>query len=180
MTPSVEAARVLAIEAHRGQFYDADRSYFYAHVAPVVTCLKGHLKRHPRRDEEGFAATCVTLGYLHDVLEDAPDKAARSRLTRQISNTFGTDILRHVQRLTRPRGSRAETLEPYLDAIAEAEETRFVKLADRLCNVEEARRTMAKHFRMYAKEAAVFRAKLYRPEDRLESMWIELTLALKP
>jgi (p)ppGpp synthase/HD superfamily hydrolase len=116
MTPTIEDALVVAVEAHRGQWYPAP--------APEPFIL------HPLRVMLGVTSrTAQIVALLHDVVEDSP-----LTLGDLADKGFDGSVLDAVDCLSRRRG------EPYADYINRvatdhlAREVKLSDLADNLAN----------------------------------------------
>lgn len=131
----------LAVEAHRGTFRDGESAVPYA-CHPVEVML---LLRHEAGvlDEAHLAAAL-----LHDTVEDT------SVTLELVSERFGSRVAELVGEVTRDEPSDEETAGMSKDEIWELRtgmlmeeigrmsgEARMIKLADRLSNIRESKRT---------------------------------------
>jgi (p)ppGpp synthase/HD superfamily hydrolase len=156
----IAAARELAYRAHAGQLYGA-RPY-RDHLEEVAALLAP------------YGETAVTVGYLHDVLEDTAVTAA------ELEHLFGAFVTRCVRLLTDPPGaSRPERKRKLYSQLANVppgtpqELALIVKAADRLANVRASRRTDPAKLAMYRSEHPAFRAAAQRP-SLAPALWEEL------
>lgn len=120
----VEAARLIALDAHHGQVDKVGRDYI-EHPQRVAAAV-AHLG--PRHEASGW---------LHDVVEDSEWTLADIADFGADCNTpFPPEVLTAVAALTKEPG------EPYLDAVRRAAAdpiARAVKLADNADNTDPAR-----------------------------------------
>lgn len=116
MTRKEARARTFAMDYHRGQFDDAGKAFFYAHIVPVINILKILTD-----DEETICA-----GYLHDILEDTTANLS------QLRKIFGDDIARIVRELT--HDGKPDSIGYYFPKL-KSKKAIMVKFADRLSNM---------------------------------------------
>ena len=138
-----------AKEAHGNQRY-GDKPYVY-HLLKVAKVAKRY----------GGSEFQIICSFLHDVLEDTPVTFD------QLSKAFGRAAT--VIDLVSNRASKEETFK----RIRSSKDAVFVKLCDRIANVEEG----AKNSK-YRKEYPLFKSILYR-KGEFESMWEYLDKLLK-
>lgn len=159
VAPYHEAARAFAIERHADQTY-GDGAPYSTHLAAAVEVLG--------RFGHGDDAALVCAAWLHDVVED-------TETTREeVETRFGADVAALVWAVTNEpgenRAERARKTYPKIDATPRAI---IVKLADRIANVESAKRSRPDLHAMYRKEWTKFEAAL-RHEDGPTEMWAHL------
>lgn len=162
MNSQLEWARSFAVQAHAGQHY-GEQSYFTGHLMPVVERVRiAALPWMPAEEVERL----MVIAYLHDALEDT--QATREELARELDE----EIVCVIEDLTKPKGTRRETLRPHLEAVARTKEGRLVKLADRVTNVAMGDQRLRS---MYFRESEVFRELLHRSTDvEAEGLWREM------
>lgn len=127
MTPLVEHAITFATLQHSGQYRKhGDRPYIY-HPEQVYLYLldKGYLDMD-----------LLSAAWLHDVVEDC------NVSYRELENRFGgkvAELVREVSHVETPKGyNRKLRWELYLEHYAKASQLgRVLKLADRVCNLQE-------------------------------------------
>ena len=98
--------------------------------------------------------------YCHDLIEDC-------RLTyNDIKNSFGFEVAEIAYALTNEKGkTRAERAnEKYYQGIRENKNAHFVKICDRLANIEHSKLSGSKMFEVYKKEHIKFYSELFTPE----------------
>jgi (p)ppGpp synthase/HD superfamily hydrolase len=153
------AARKVAETAHKGQLY-GDRPYL-DHLDAVVETLKKFGHTDP---------DILTAGYLHDTLED-------TSLTKdQLASEFGQRVADLVDACTDgPGKNRKERKERPYTLIPQTPGALAIKLADRIANIQSAKKTNPGLLSMYRLEQPVFLSRLYdgshRPMfDRLKEL----------
>lgn len=159
LTPrKVKEARMVAVKAHQGQYYDEMFPY-EKHLDDVVEILELF----------GFTnAKLLIAGYLHDVIEDGIVSY------NDIKNYFGKDVAEIVYCVTDELGrNRKERKMKTLPKIKSNNDAIIVKLADRIANINHGGKVD-----MYAKEYADFKEALYIP-GVCDIMWKHLEDILK-
>ncbi len=123
----VEAARIFAAFAHRGQCKQRSGKPLAEHTAAVAARLQ---QEAGVTDPEVLAAA-----HLHDVLEDTAAGPF------QLRRAFGTGVAELVEQLTVPpqaqRDARLKTQAIAQIAATMSEPARLIKLADRLDNLQD-------------------------------------------
>ena len=152
--------KAFALEAHGDQQY-GDKPYGH-HLAAAVQVLE---------DFDRETNTLVTAAWLHDVLEDT------SVTKGDIIHAFGADVAEIVWACTGVGDTRRERNRAIYGKIATCPQAAFVKMADRIANVEQAERG-SKHHALYRAEAEEFYEGVARYVPRM--WWDRLWLALSP
>jgi guanosine-3',5'-bis(diphosphate) 3'-pyrophosphohydrolase len=148
---NVVKAEEVATYAHKGQQYGL-QPYTY------------HLNKvYQNAVRFGGDSTAQQAAWLHDVLEDT------AMTEDELRRIFGEKVA-HIVDLVTNQPSKEETLR----RIRSNPEAVFVKLCDRLANVEEGEKND-----MYRKQQPLFKKMLYRPNE-FESLWNELDKKLLP
>lgn len=155
-------AREYAVLAHGGQRY-GDGPY-QDHLDDVVKILLDYGHTDPE---------LISAGYLHDVLEDT--LVSHDDLEKE----FGTCVAKLVYAVTDGPGmSRIERKMRPLQEIPRTPGALFVKLADRIANVEFSSRSgSTAMLEMYRNEQSEFERCLRGPISA-EPMWDRLRAAL--
>lgn len=162
----IEEARSLAVRVHAGQTY-RDQSYFKGHLIPVV-CLLIKTMDEIGDDFGDRREEVISVGYLHDALEDAPAEGefAQPFVYQRIQVNLSQEIAGIVLDLTRQPGPRSQMLEAHYRDVRKTEIGVFVKLADRAVNMGltggDVPEGLAK---MYRREYPGFRSALFRGSD---------------
>ncbi len=161
MCDKVDAARLFAAEAHRGQQYGA--LPYTAHLEAVAKIL----------EEAGAPWEVVAAGWLHDILEDTPTSAA------DLVVQFGERVADLVEAVTGdPQRPRVERFGPVYEKIrVVGPDAALLKLADRIANVEHSRATGSTMLKRYRREQASFEAGV-RPTGGADALWDRLARAL--
>jgi (p)ppGpp synthase/HD superfamily hydrolase len=109
----------------------------------------------------------VTAAILHDIMEDTLTSY------EELKTLFGQSVADMVQALTKPVGSRSVVHAAYYEQLAKFPAFIFLKLMDRLANVERSVKTgPEKKLKMYKSEYPAFRAALYeRTPEALRYLW---------
>lgn len=154
----IQKAREFAVKAHGGQMYGS--APYAVHLDAVAEILSG------------YGELAVTIGYLHDVVEDTAVSLS------EIEAVFGSVVAASVGYLSDAvGGSRSEkkaAANAKLAAVpAEYNVALLVKVADRLANVKASLANNAEKLAIYAAEHAAFKAAAYRAGVG-EAIWAEL------
>ena len=150
-------AREFAIERHGTQRY-GDRPYA-DHLTQVVAVLI----------DFGFSGPYLCAAWLHDVLEDTPTTL------EEIRREFGPEVAKLVDAVS-GGGDRQNHIASIYKKIGAYPDAAYVKLADRVANVE-ACRLGDKHALRYLREHESFAAAV-RPFVQCE-MWNRYEKAVK-
>lgn len=161
-----------AQKKHEGQWY-GDLPYFDAHVVRVFSILT---KLLPGED------SVLSAALLHDTLEDT------ETTLEEIRQEFGEEVSQIVDLVTTSadrRRSRKQKLHSWEVKFSGArsarfsghlQAARFVKMADRLSNVQACWETRDRRLFMYRDEHASFEQTLLKwadPDPKLESMSLQ-------
>lgn len=159
----IERARALAVQAHADQRYG--RQPYRVHLEHVEQVVR----RYPHSPAMRAAA------WLHDAVEDTPLTVA------EVASAVGDDVAAIVAAVTdEPGATRAERKPRTLAKLRQASpEARAVKLADRIANLESARRDGREDLlEMYRGEHTAFQAALRRPGEHA-AQWLRLDELLR-
>lgn len=153
----MSAAREFAILAHGDQLYGGHPYVQHLHDV-YCTLLRFGI----------FTGPLLEAAWLHDVLEDTEvtETELRARFTDEIAAL--------VVAVTNEPGGRAErAAKTYAKIRAAGPGAVWLKLADRIANVEHSIVNGTRHLKMYQEEFPAFSAALYRPGER-DDMWAHL------
>lgn len=154
-------AQKYAVEAHRNtnHFYDNYLPYEF-HLRMVVGVAHQFISLIPVEKQGVVLAAC----WMHDMIEDA-------RFTsNDVKNIVGEEVADIVYALTNEKGKNRKERgnEKYYDGIRNTPYATFVKLCDRIANVQYSRMKYFTYiyggknmFDMYAKENTAFVEKLW-------------------
>lgn len=154
MKNSLEFVEKFAIQSHAdtNHYYDKYLPYEF-HLRMVVKAASDFIKLIPREKRDLVLAAC----FLHDTIEDA----------RKSYN----DILGVTNKEVGRGRDRNERMPDFIyDDIRNTEYATFVKLADRIANVQYSKMTGSSMFKKYSKEQEHFKSKLF-VEGQFEDMW---------
>jgi len=158
----VEKAKAYAYSAHgiTNHFY-GKKPYSY-HLESVVSFAQQFIYLIPEEEREDVLAAC----WMHDTEEDA-------RLSfNEIKCFLNQTVADYVHAVTNNRGkSRNERADcEYYQGIIRYKHALFVKLCDRIANVNFSINNSAKHYKMYQKET-YFHDMLYLDNGKYQEMW---------
>ena len=139
-------AAAFAVHAHGDQLYGV--SLYSAHLEEVRKVLL----------DFGFGGAIAQAAWLHDTIEDT------GHTRKTIADAFGDDVAALVWAVTGVGVNRkARVADAYAKIVAHPEAV-FLKLADRIANVESSARTRydADRLAMYRKEQPAFEAMIVR------------------
>jgi (p)ppGpp synthase/HD superfamily hydrolase len=148
-----------AIQKHGSQKY-GDQPY-YVHLDHVYsTAVRFYPGALPDRIK--------IAAYLHDVIEDT------DATFEEVSTLFGEDVAGIVDAVTdKPGQNRAERHRATYPLIRENPDAVFVKVCDRIANMESSVVSNPRLFSMYVREYPYFRSTLYRASE-FDAAWEHL------
>ena len=139
-----ERAAAFAAHAHRDQRYGAEP--YSTHLAAVRLVLY----------DFSLAGDLAVAAWLHDVLED-------TETTREeIAALFGDDVAALVEAVTGRGQNRKARIANAYGKIEAMPEALYLKLADRIANVEASARSKPDLLAMYQREQEGFEAMIWR------------------
>ncbi len=153
-----------AIAAHKNtnHYYDEYLPYEF-HLRMVVHNAEKFIYLVPKEGQQEVIDAC----WLHDVIEDARENY---NSVKEISNACTAEIVRACTNYTRGRNRKERMPDEVYRDIREVPFATFVKLCDRIANVQYSKMTGSKMFEMYKKEHTNFLEKLHK-EEELDDMW---------
>ena len=160
----IDNAENFAIVSHgnTNHYYDEYLPYEF-HLRMVVKAAKDFIKLVPKDLRDNVIAAC----WLHDAIEDV-------RLTyndvKAQTNEHVAEMVRSVTNYGRGRDRNERMPDFVYDDIRNTEFATFVKLADRIANVQYSKMTGSSMFKKYSKEQEHFKTKLF-VEGQLTEMW---------
>jgi (p)ppGpp synthase/HD superfamily hydrolase len=160
----IDNAENFAIISHgnTNHYYDEYLPYEF-HLRMVVKAAKDFIKLVPKDLRDNVIAAC----WLHDAIEDV-------RLTyndvKAQTNEHVAEMVRAVTNYGRGRDRNERMPDFVYDDIRNTEFATFVKLADRIANVQYSKMTGSSMFKKYSKEQEHFKSKLF-VEGQLTEMW---------
>jgi len=161
-TKLYDKAVQLATEKHSGQKYgDFDYTHHLACVEKIV--------RRYWDDTNNIGKDLIVSAWLHDLIEDTKTSY------EDIKNIFGKDIAELVYSVTNELGrNRQEKAKKTYPKIKKHPFAVYLKLADRIANIEFAYKNENKELlEMYKNEKDILKKYLYVP-SAAEKMWADL------
>lgn len=161
-----EIAMVHSIRAHKAVNHKYDGHSYTFHLKSAVNVGFIFLYLIPKKDQEDVIGGI----WEHDTEEDA-------NLTyNDIKKVTNERVANIAHACTNEKGkNRAERAnEKYYTDIRETEYATFVKLCDRIANVEHSKNKKSRMFDVYKKEYQHFKDSLYTKNDPYIPMWIYL------
>jgi (p)ppGpp synthase/HD superfamily hydrolase len=160
----ISGAEQFAIKAHHdtNHYYDEYLPYEF-HLRMVVKAAWDFIHLVPLDKVHIVIAACLS----HDTIEDARQNW---NSVRAATNDEVAEIVRAVTNYGRGR-NRDERMPDFVyDDIRNTPFATFVKLCDRIANVQYSKMTGSSMFEKYKKENLHFKSKLY-VEGQLDEMW---------
>lgn len=155
MLRSLKAQR-WAIEKHQETNHKYDGRPYSFHLKMVVEIAKDFLDRIDGDDQDQVLAAC----WLHDTIEDC-------RVTyNDIKKEFGIYTADIVYALTNEKGKnrKERANDKYYEGIRSTRNATFVKICDRLANMEYSAHEGSSMFGKYVEEYPEFKARLLRDD----------------
>ena len=165
-------AKKHAIACHRmmNHKYDGDKDYEF-HLSMAIKIGKFFEDNIPEKDR-GIVFAAI---WSHDTLEDCQLLCSFSDLTKLL----GSQVSFIVKSVTTGTGTRKERFtDEYYKGIRETQYATFVKLCDRIANVQHSLNTKKPILDMYKKEHKHFKEMLYM-KDEYRNMWNLLDYLIK-
>jgi (p)ppGpp synthase/HD superfamily hydrolase len=167
-TSLISTAKEHAIRCHLGTCHEYDGMPYTIHLKHVTDFATKFKQLVPEKSWETVLAAC----WLHDTIEDC------RQTYNDIVKICGSEVAEIVYALTNEKGrTRKERANSkYYEGIRDTPFAPFVKLCDRLANVEYSSRSKSSMFNKYWMEQPQFEKELYCEE--LEPMFKELRYLL--
>lgn len=146
-------AREYGIFCHNITNHTYDGFAYSVHLQMVVDAAEKFINLIPEQDRETVLAAC----WVHDTIEDC-------RVTyNDLKNNLNQEIAEIAYALTNEKGkNRAERAnDKYYEGIKNTPYAVFVKICDRIANVEYSIKTKSRMLEVYSKENENFIQKLY-------------------
>lgn len=158
-------AKKFAFKAHRSVNHRYGWKPYSFHLRMVVKYVKKYKHLLLSNSEAHIA---IIVAWLHDTIEDC-------RFTyNDIKKEFGEDVAEHVYNLSNNKGRtrKDRANRAYYEGIRNNEITVFVKICDRLANVENSINEGSDMAQKYGSEHGSFKEELYT--KRFESMFADM------
>lgn len=141
-------AMIFAIEAHASTNHTYDNKPYSIHLIMVANIARKYIDIIPDQCQDEVLSAC----WLHDTIEDC-------RLTyNDLKNEFGENVAEIVYAVSNDKGkNRKERAgNKYYDGIKRTAWATFVKLCDRLSNIQYSAETQSRMLQVYQKEQENF------------------------
>lgn len=151
-----EVARDYATKCHTETNHLYDGKPYQTHLNLVVTAMERFCHLIPEEDRRLVQAAC----WVHDVIEDC------RQTYNDVKNVCGEQVAEIAYALTNEKGKtrKERANDNYYKGILKVKYAPFVKLCDRIANIEYSKESGSRTFEMYCKENDEFVRKLYKPE----------------
>lgn len=163
-----KTASAYAINCHQSTNHRYDDQDYVVHLQAVVDVARRFSHLLPEKDIETVLAGC----WVHDVIEDC------RQTYNDVKNATSIPVAEIAYAVTNEKGkNRSERAnDKYYQGIRDTEFAVFVKLCDRIANVEYSRQKQNRMLPMYKTESLNFRNKLFKEEykpmfDHLEQLF---------
>tara|TARA_R110002074_G_C12218140_1_gene636947 strand:- start:50 stop:568 length:519 start_codon:yes stop_codon:yes gene_type:complete len=172
MRNTIEKVREYAFNKHRevNQKYD-DKCYTY-HLECVYGTAQQFLMLIPDQDREDVLSAC----YLHDIIEDA--RETYNDVLKQTNKRVAELVYALTNEKGKNRKERAS--DKYYKGIRETEYAGFIKLCDRIANVEYSQQTGSSMFKKYRSENKEFCKKIYNEKYIMLFNYLEYIFRQQP
>lgn len=161
----VEKSRLYAIHQHQitNHFYDGKYPYSF-HLDMVVQIARKFIHLIPENDRDEVLAGC----WVHDVMEDTRETF------NNVKDSLNDSIARYSYALMNEKGMTREERanDNYYYGIRTYKHATFIKLCDRMANMQYSKETGSSMFKKYVKEYDHFFNQLY--DGRYQELWDEL------
>lgn len=156
-----------AIKAHAdtNHYYDTYLPYEF-HLRMVVKTAKDFIHLIPIEAQEDVIDAC----WLHDTIEDA---RKNYKDIVNVSSVRVAEIVRAVTNNTRGRNRKERNSDLCYSDMRNTPYATFVKLCDRIANVQYSKMTGSSMFEMYRKEMPDFYSNLYE-KTGFDDLWLYL------
>ena len=147
------------IDQHQktNHFYDKYLPYEF-HLRMVVQAAKNfiHLVKDSNDGEETFRDVIILAAWGHDLIEDTRTSY------NDVKDVLGYSAAEIIYAVSNEKGKtrKERANEKYYKGIRETEGAVFVKLCDRIANVQYSKMTGSRMFKMYEKENENFMVEL--------------------
>lgn len=168
-SPIIEKAMDYAIQCHTDTNHTYNGKPYHIHLKMVYDygCKFSTLLK-PNKIETALAAC-----WVHDTIEDC------RQTYNDVAKMLGKEIAEIAYAVTNEKGKTREERanEKYYEGIRNTPAATFVKLCDRLANVDYSRQSNSRMLEVYRKEFENFKSKL--KASGLEPMFEELQMLFK-
>ena len=157
-----EIAKDYAIRRHRAvnHYYDSTHEYSF-HLEMTINVAKRFIHLIPELDRKEVLGGC----WVHDVIEDT--RESFNNVKKETNKTIAEYAFACTNEKGKTRKERAN--KKYYDGIKCYKHASFIKLCDRIANVQFSKSISSSMFEMYKKEFEDFYTNLY--DGRWEEMW---------
>lgn len=149
-------AKDYAIKCHTETNHLYDNRPYQTHLNLVVSAMERFSHLIPEKDRLLVRAAC----WVHDVIEDC------RQTYNDVRKVCGEEVAEIAYALTNEKGKnrKERASDRYYQGILDVKYASFVKLCDRIANMEYSHETGNRMFEMYCKENGEFVKKVSKPE----------------
>lgn len=152
-----EVAKDYAIDCHRGTNHNyGEGNPYEVHLEMVVSVAEGFIELVPDEERDDVLAGC----WVHDCIEDCRQSY------NDIKEATNESVAELAYALTNEKGKNRKQRggDRYYTEMKKVPQAVFIKLCDRIANVEYSRNVKSSMFKMYKKENREFIENLYTPK----------------
>lgn len=145
-------AKIYGVSCHEKVNHQYDGFDYSFHLEKVREWADSYINLLPKEQQEIALASC----WVHDVIEDT------RQTYNDVKNALGEDVAEVAYALTNEKGKtrKERANDKYYEGIRANKISVFVKICDRLANIEYSKDTGSKMFEMYQKESGEFKKQL--------------------
>jgi (p)ppGpp synthase/HD superfamily hydrolase len=160
----LQKAKLLAIDYHGNTNHLYDGQPYYIHLDMVDNVGKDFIRLIPEVDRQTVRSAC----WLHDTIEDT------RKTWNDIKSEMNEQIADIVYALTNEKGKtrKERANDKYYEGIRNTPYATFVKICDRIANIEYSKKSGSSMFKKYMKEHDEFKKQLFTEEYSV--MWAYL------
>lgn len=149
----IERAKKYAIKCHLGTCHEYDGKPYTIHLRSVVAIANQFGGLIP----EGKYETVIAACWCHDVIEDT------RQTYNDVAKATSVEVAEIVYALTNEKGKtrKERANEKYYAGLREVPYAAFIKVCDRIANVEYSKETSSSMFDKYKTENKDFKRQLY-------------------
>ena len=157
----IEKAKEYAIKCHTDTCHYYDTHLYSYHLQMVVDVANKFIHLIPEKDRD----VVISSAWCHDVIEDT------RQTYNDVKNATSLEVAEIVYALTNEKGKtrKERANEKYYSGIRNTPYATFVKLCDRIANIQYSMSQRSRMLEMYRKETPDFINTLY--DERYDEMF---------